>query len=276
MDRAQQKNELLIKLGALFGPLQRLVASPESYDEQERAEVIARYCAEFPKLMREFQAFSVGQPAHDYTIQYYNFHNAVYEVMSKLRTGQSELPDILSRTLPLAQAAIAAIPIPRDAAIFEAQTPFSTYCKLKDLVEGDATNSIVWVDAYMASSIFHRYLRDLTFQASVTLVTCEPKATAAKRDEDRWTSFLDVSRLYALERGPTSYRLVVHQGLLHDRWLLLDHKRLYTLGGSAKDAGDKQYFTLARLDASTENLKKVQNHVDTGKEYFGAKTPQHL
>lgn len=276
MDRLQQKNEFFVKLGALFGPLQRLAGSPESYDEQERTEIIARYCAEYPRLKDQFRTFSQSLPGHDYVIQYQRFQEALDTTMYDLKADKQELGDILCRGLTQAKAAIAAIPIPRDATIQEAQTPFSTYCKLKDLVEADATSSLVWIDAYMASSIFSRFLRNVRSAISVTLVTCEPKPTAGKRDQNRWTSFLDVSRLYALECGATRYRLVVHGGLLHDRWLLLDNKRLYALGGSAKDAGDKQYFTIARLDASPENVKKIQAHVNTGTEYFGVNTPQHL
>jgi hypothetical protein len=275
MDRLQQKNELFMKLGALFGPLQHLAESPGSYNEEERKEAIARYSNEWRKLEREFRAFSTGQAGHAYTIERRNFTLALYRVILDLDAG-GNLADILARRVPQARAAIAAIPIPRNATILEAQTPFSTYCKLKDLVEGHATSSLVWIDAYMDCSIFYRYLRNLRPEVAVTLVTCEPKPSAGKREQERWASFLDVSRLYAQERGTGCYRLVVHQGLLHDRWLTLDNKRLYTLGGSAKDAGDKQYFTLAGIDASAPNLEKVQEHVDTGKEYFGKSTPTHL
>ena len=160
--------------------------------------------------------------------------------------------------------------------ILEAQTPFSTYCTIKDLIESDADNSVVWIDAYMNSSIFHRFLRSIGDNVSVTLVSCEPKTTAAKHERNQWNSFLDISRLYALERGASRYRLVVHKGLLHDRWLLLDDKRLYLLGASVKDAGQRHYCTLTRLDGSTENLKRIKEHIDSGTEFFGSNTPQHL
>jgi hypothetical protein len=142
-----------------------------------------------------------------------------------------------------------------------------------DLCETDATSALVWIDAYLDASIFRRYLRDVQPQVRVTLVTSEPKA--GKHDKGRWAEFLDVSRLYAHEHDQAHYRLVVHRDSLHDRWILFDGKRLYGLGGSAKDAGNKQYFTLARLDGSPENLKVIQDHVDTGIEYFGPNTPHH-
>ena len=43
----------------------------------------------------------------------------------------------------------------------------------------------------------------------MTLVTSEPGPHAGKKDKQRWTEFLDLSRLYAQERGPDLYALVV-------------------------------------------------------------------
>ena len=101
----------------------------------------------------------------------------------------------------------------------------------------------------------------------------EPKSSASRKDKTRWDEFLDVSQLYAQERGTLNYRLIVHPNL-HDRWLLLDQSRVFQLGGSLKDAGRKA-FTITQLDTSPENLAKIQNHVSQGEELFGPSTPQH-
>lgn len=68
MDRLEQKFALFTKLGALLGPLQRLVDHPDEFDEQEAAQTIARYCAEYPALVAEFGKFSTGQPGHNYLV----------------------------------------------------------------------------------------------------------------------------------------------------------------------------------------------------------------
>jgi hypothetical protein len=101
-------------------------------------------------------------------------------------------------------------------------------------------------------------------------------STTPKRDKSRWAELLDVSRLYASEHGQTVYRLIVHPDSLHDRWLLFEKKWLYTVGGSAKDAGETQHFTIAALDSSQQNLAQIQAHIDGGTEYFGPSTPNHL
>jgi len=272
VDRLQEKNDLFYKLGALFDPLQRLVDDPDSYDEQEQAEVIARYCAEHQALIATFKEFSTGQRGHNYIVEYNKFHNALYGVVSELQGGHRGLGDIISKSLSIAKAAIGAIPIPRDSQILEAQTPFSTYCRIKDLIEANAVKSIVLIDAYMAWNIFHRFLRNVGDSVVVTLVTSEGRS----HDRNRWESFLDISQRYALERGSDCYRLiVVGEGVLHDRWLLLDDKDLYMFGGSAKDAGTKKYFTLGRLDASPANLDKIHEHIRDGREFFGPSNSKH-
>jgi hypothetical protein len=111
---------------------------------------------------------------------------------------------------------------------------------------------------------------------AVTIVTAEPRATASKKDKERWVELLDVSRHYAIEHGNSVYRLIVHSDSLHDRWIMFDKKRIYTLGGSAKDAGDRQYFTIKPLESSAKNLAQIQAHIDGGKEYFGPSTAIHI
>jgi len=152
--------------------------------------------------------------------------------------------------------------------------PFTAYCRLRELCEIDATNFLLWLDPYMDCSIFHRFLSAARDTVSVTLVTCEPKPNAGKRDKQRWTEFLDVSRLYSKERTPATYRLLL-QSSLHDRWVVLDSKRIYSLGGSAKDAGNRDYFSISNVDASPENLAAISKQTTSGTEIFGPSTPTH-
>ena len=274
MDRLQQKNSLFIKLGALFGPLLRLVEHPDQYNYQERAETIARYSAEFRKILTEFYEFAQGQSGHYYEIEYSKFNSALYGVVNRLQNNQP-LIHVVKEQFIIAQAALDDIPVRPTSVIIEAGSPFTAYCKLKELCEVDATSSLVWLDPFFSASIFHRFLSSVRATVPVTLVTREPATHAGKRDQARWTEFIDISRLFAQERGPALYRLVI-QPNLHDRWIIFDTKRIYALGGSVKDAGDKDYFTITSVEASPENLQKIQNHTDTGKELFGPQTPHHL
>ncbi len=277
MDRLQQKNELFMKLGALLNPLQRLVEHPDGYDEQERAEILARYFVEWADLASQFGVFARGQEGHYYRIEDGQFFFALGQLADCKTYDNVALRNLVDKAVETARNAICAIPIPKTSEILEARSPFTAFCKIKDLVEGDAAHELVWVDAYMDLNIFHRFVRGVAPGVAITLVTEAPRANASRRDQDRWTGFLDVSRLFGQERGASLYRLVVHgNGALHDRWLLLDGKRLFHLGGSAKDAADRSYFTVGRLDASLANISQIQAHVDGGKEYFGSTTTSHL
>lgn len=226
------------------------------------------------KLRAEFEEFSRGQPGHYYRIEVKKFQAAIYGLVNKLEKNPY-LKEAVQEHLANAQAALDAIPVPRTSVILEAGSPFTAYCKLKELCEADATSSLIWLAPFFSASIFHRFLNSIRPNVPVTLVTCEPVKHAGRRDKTRWIEFIDISRLYATERGPALYRLII-QPNLHDRWIIFDTKRIYALGGSAKDAGDKDYFTITSVEASPENLQKIQNHIDTGKEFFGPQTPHHL
>lgn len=269
MDRLKAKNDIYVKLGMLFRPLLHLVANPDGYDGQEKAETLSRYFAEYPLLNQEFQAFCLGQPGHNYAIEHEKFFTALnglkYKIMNDI-----PLSDAVNEVLGVARASVDAVPVPKTSIIMEAGSPFKAYCKLRELCESDAAHSITWLDPFMGAAIFHRFIGDLRFNIAVTLVTAEPRA----RDRRRWTDFLDVSKLYAQERGQQYYRLL-SQANLHDRWVVFDEKRIYSLGGSAKDAGSKDYFTITPIEATTENIKKINDHVAAGVELFGPSAPVH-
>jgi len=194
--------------------------------------------------------------------------------MSVRLANKRPLENVVPELFADALAALDAVPIPRTSVILEAHSPFTAYCKLRELCQVDATKTLTWLDPYLSANIFHRYLSSVRLNVPVALVTSEPKSGNPK-EKARWTEVLDLSRLYARERGPNLYRLVVCPSL-HDRWVVFDEKRIYSLGGSAKDAGSKDYFTITSVESSAENLQKIQTQIATGTDFFGPKALQHL
>ena len=273
MNRLQEKYALYTNLGARLGPLQRLVDHPDQFDEQESARTIARYCDEYEHLISQMENYSKGESGHNYQIQHLNFKMALQAVMLGL-VQDRKLEDLLPESKAKAQAAIDAIPVPAPSVILEAGSPFTAYCRLRELCEVDATSSIIWLDPYLDSSLFHRYLQHVRTTAAITIVTCEPHAKAPPRDHQRWATFLDISRLFSRERSSTIYRLIV-QPSLHDRWLVLDDKRIFSLGGSVKDAAAKDNFTISTVDATPTNLAAINHHISSGLELFGPSTTTH-
>lgn len=107
-------------------------------------------------------------------------------------------------------------------------------------------------------TIFHRFLFTAPEETEVILVASAP--TKGGRDATRWREFLDISRLYAQERG-ARYRLMDNQNF-HDRWLLADAQPFH-VGGSVKDLG-KDPVTISKLDATPGNIEKITKLVDEG------------
>lgn len=276
MDRLEKKSDLQFKLGSLFSPLLRIADWPAEYDEQEVSEAVARYCYEYPKFYEEMRAFCESQPGHTYQVEMNRIWMALQGVMTDICHENGKLSDVVSKRVKQARAALGAISVPRDSVILEAGSPFTAYCKIRDLCHADATTEIALVDAYMDDTVFHRFLRSVREDVPITLVTSDLRPGAGKRDQQRHAEFLDVSRLFAHERGPTQYRLIIQPtGVLHDRWMRFDGRRLISLGGSPKDAGNRQYYTITFIDPTPENLSAFQKHIDSGTEYYGPSTTMH-
>ena len=168
--------------------------------------------------------------------------------------------------------ATSTIPIPVDSAIHEAQTPFSTYCLVKDLCS-TSINKLVWMDRYFDQTLFGRYFVDTPKSTLITLVTYPEVKCSKPRDKQRYVEFMGISKLFALERGTSGYRLVTDESF-HDRWLRCDNK-FFTLGGSIKELGNDSKFTISRLDSTPENEAHFDEVVARATEVFGPTQPTH-
>jgi hypothetical protein len=159
MDRLREKQGLLAKLGALFGPLQRIMQFPGEYNEQDKARAVAQFWHESQILNGEVSTFSVGEQGCNYFVQQARFWAAIHLVIGGLANDSGPLETLVQPTFNKALDAIDAIPVPPSSVILESGTPFTTYCKIRSLCEVDAISGIVWVDPYLASNIFHRFFR---------------------------------------------------------------------------------------------------------------------
>jgi len=271
MTRKQCHSDLIYKLGLLLSPLQEICDHPDRFDAPSRTTVSAKFFANLPEVEREFYDFATNQAGHVFRREWTSLHAAFHTLASgvenhldnpeQLKTLLEEKSDTIINTL-------SAIPIPTGASILAAHTPFTTHCMLKDLCQS-ASSTVIWVDRYLDATLFYRYLRDISQKVQVTLLTWPD----TKRNAKEYSEFIDISRLYAAERHPDNYRLVVHIDI-HDRWLCCDDQ-IYSLGGSVKDAGNKCPFTLANIDPSPKNFQKITKYLNTGNELFGPNSKQH-
>ena len=271
MNRKKQQSDLIYQLGLLLSPLQDIADHPERYDANLRARASAKFFADVPKLEMELRSFCSGEPGHVYEREWIKLHGGLYTLCSRLYEDLDN-PETLMALLEEKSAAIKdgilAIPVSTDAPILEAHTPFSTYCVIKDLCQTVAKR-LIWVDRYLDASVFYRYLRDVPINVHVSLLTWPSK----KRSATEFSEFIDASKLYAAEKNPNIYSLVVHEDI-HDRWLRCD-EQIYALGGSVKDAGQKSDFTLSKVDPSEKNFNKIDQLLSAGTELYGPKELTH-
>jgi hypothetical protein len=274
MDRKNEQADLIRKLGAFLAPLEDLVRRPAQFDSQALARVFARVFVERDAISGAMSRFADGEPGHRYRIQNNQFHSPLNEFMSFVynKNDTDSLKHALEKYIPAMQAANLEVPVEGVCGILEAGSPFTAYCRLKD-ISCATLQTLVCTDRYFDASVFHRYLREVREAATVTLVTLDAAKITSTKDRARHSEFMDVSRLFAAERGSDRYRLIGHPDF-HDRWMRCDGQ-LYALGGSVKDASQKSDYAIARSDPTAENMKKIVDLVTAGTELFGPGNRTH-
>lgn len=264
----------MFSLGQFFGPILRVADNPSGFGTDEKTRIFARFFHDhnsFNQLLVKF--CNTGEPGHQYAIQFAQAQHQISLIQAYAAFNNLNEPDLLKLAKDVSSRVteiLMSIPVPVDSAIYEAQTPFSTYCFVRDLCS-TVKAKVVWLDRYFDQTVFHRFFTDTPKVVQVTLVTLPSSAAKGKADSQRVAEFMDVSRMFAAERGPTGYRLVANDNF-HDRWLQCDQK-LFTLGGSIKDL--TKPFTISRLDSKPDNLKHFDEAVRNGTEVFGPIQSKH-
>jgi hypothetical protein len=271
MERKKQQADLLIKLGLVLAPLYEIINEREAYDALARSRAGAKFFADFPKFQQEVRDFPRSEAGHIYRREYTRINSATHDLERMVEQCLDD-PETLTKVVEEKKAeiqdALLAIPVLPDSIILDAHTPFSTYCLMKDLCQ-TIGNRLILVDRYLGGTVFYRYLRAVPKGVKVTLVTwpeTEYKPT-------KWAELIDVSKLYASEYGSANYRLLVNKNI-HDRWLYLD-EQMYSLGGSIKDAGHGNNFTLTKIAPNADNHQKIEQLLNAGTEIFGPAQPIH-
>lgn len=267
MTRKEQQQDLIYQLGLWLRPVMDVVESPNTYSAEERANIRARAYRDGQAFTQAVHAFCHNVPGHTYVMEHQvirtEIDNLIGSVNSSLVDAPQSLASCVEHLRPQIVAGIVAVPVSSESSMFEAQTPFTTYCRVKALCETTGS-MLIYTDRYLDKTVFHRYLAAVPEQTEITLVTWPRSRHHNKR---RYDEFIDVSHLFAQERGPDKYRLFVEE-TFHDRWLRCDDQ-LFHLGGSIKDAGNSSVYTLSKIDSTPDNMKKLNDLIAAGTELFG-------
>lgn len=142
---------------------------------------------------------------------------------------------------------------------------YTAFVKIRSICE-TASQQLVFVDPYMGQGTVRRYFHGIPEQVTVTVIT-------KKRCGDEFSDFLDASKLFADERGPSRYCLMYHPDL-HDRYLKCD-ETVYHLGGSLKDAGRKSGYTVSKIRVASDGETEVLKLLGESTEQFGPNKANH-
>jgi hypothetical protein len=273
MNRKREQAEIVFLLGRLLGPLEQAATEPSRFDADEQQRICARFLADLPTFYNRAVQFCNGEPGHRYGRQQEVIAACYSDLQNKVVRTQAmeQLQSPLQANRERIIEQILSVPVPIDSTIYEARTPFSAYCFLKDLCT-TVRQQLVWLDRYFDQTVFHRFFIDMPLTTQAILVTLPAATLTSRNDRTRHLAFMDVSNLFAQERGTDGYRLI-ENGNFHDRWLRCDDK-LFALGGSIKDL-DKGPFTISRLDSTASNRQHFDDAVTQGTEIFGPNHTTH-
>lgn len=272
MNRKRQQGDIIFAFGQFIGPVLKIAENPAAFDDDEKARIFARFFHDATAFNNLLSHFCLeGEPGHRYQIQ---FQRVQQQLNLILATGRKhDDPSMLAVAEEVhghVLESLLSIPIPLDSSIHEARTPFSTYCFVRDLC-ATAKAQVTWLDRYFDHTLFHRFLAGIPPSVQTVLVTLPASAARGAADARRVAEFMDLSKMFAAERGPAAYRLLANSNF-HDRWLRCDGA-LFTLGGSIKDLS--RPFTIGRLDSTPDNHKQFDDAIVSATEVFGPTQTTH-
>ena len=267
--RKEQQAELLIMFGELVSPLEELVRYPDQQTSQTRAKASAKFTHDRPIFLNILTDFTKGESGHDYAVEsslitgrINRFVNQMVDFRDNTEKLAEELKDLREVTI----SHILAVPCELDTEMLDAHSPFTSYIKLRSIVES-ARRKLIFIDPWVGQGIVRRYFRLIPKDVELTVITKRRSGKAEFGD------FIDISKLYADERGKMNYRLMYHSDL-HDRYLQCDDV-IYHLGGSFKDAGRKSGFTITKVQSTTSNQSQIDKLISESSEQFGPSNSVH-
>jgi hypothetical protein len=151
-------------------------------------------------------------------------------------------------------SSLATIPIDWEPEIFAANTPFTAYLKIKEVISS-ANSRIHYFDRYLKANFFELFLKDTSRSLEIRLATTQGGTNYGVRCVSA------VSELARVEF--TDYKLIeVTPQSVHDRNLRIDNK-IFTLGPSIDQAG-VALTNFGPTDSSVEAHEKLDAILTAG------------
>lgn len=250
LDKAQQKNRLIMEFGLLLAPLKELAAreTPPRQVEYIRAlapfEDVPRVWAEHAHLFAQGMGVIEESLVHIFGKTFMDLRFSLgYPIMS-LGMLQEMLRRQVTRLEEDFLKLIEIVPLDWELSLSAGQTPFTFYMHVLDAVSM-ARNRLHYFDRYLKPEFFDLYLRNVPRNLEIRLVTTAGKGNYGVQ------GVLAISELVRQEFS--NYQLIqVAPVDMHDRNLRIDDQ-VFTLGTSAVDAG-RQPTHFGAVDASAHTV----------------------
>jgi hypothetical protein len=133
-------------------------------------------------------------------------------------------------------------------------------------------------DPYLEPDTFHRYLPSIADGVQVIIVTSGDimdlplTASPTSNKTVRRDRIISISELLAIQ-FPDRYQFRVSNEQ-HDRHIRVDDTILH-LGGSAKDAGKSDYFTISKLNQIQSSHAFLDGIIARASEWYGPSVKPH-
>jgi hypothetical protein len=278
--RVEARDNLLTGIGLLVDPIRRLIFADEdplpripyvrSQFQQDlelfRAEVIEfcrpgkhRFETELDVILRETKRFG-------------DFLGSI-RYPENVKDVQRQIP----QRMKTVQDAIRAVPCYDPGIILPSESPYTTYVHLRAICRG-ASGRLELFDPYLEPDTFHRYLPTIAGGVHVVIVTSSdimnlPLAASPTSNKTiRRDRLVSISELLAIQ-FPDRYQFRVSSEQ-HDRHIRVDDTILH-LGGSAKDAGKSDYFTISKLDPIQSSHAFLDGIIARALEWYGPSVKPH-
>lgn len=240
-EKARQKDRVLLELGLLLQPIQECIQTDPAKDPKEYRIAIARTHVgdnTWRQLVAEFATFS-GDVV---------FKKELYEITHVPERLIGELGNLISnprvsddleklkiksneayeRLLNYLFSQINNIPIDWEPELFPANTPFTAYLRIREVVRASSTR-IHYFDRYLRPEFFRLYLSEVPRSIEVRIVTTAGDSSYGIRGVG------DISNLVRQEFS--NYKLIeVEPRMMHDRNLRIDDN-IFSLGPGIDRAG---------------------------------------
>lgn len=240
-EKARQRNDLILELGLLVQPIAELAEAdfiPTGNDYRIACAKVQAGDAKWRGSARKLATF-----APDIFLNA-EFQNLTHVVERFLRKFNQRLLSVVNNSEPLDlrgmceneienmkkdfYSCLSAIPIEWESEIFAANTPFTSYLKIKEAI-GSAESRLYYFDRYLKPQFFDMFLRDIDRAIEVRLIT------TLGNNSYGINAVRSVSELARVEFQ--DYKLIqVNPSEMHDRNLIID-SHVFSLGPGVDRAG---------------------------------------